>query len=59
METQSKILIEIPALQFVMNVDESIPFGRGVIPDIEVIPTFEEFNNNENAPLNYILNLIK
>lgn len=28
----SKIQVEIPALQFKLNVEEKIPFGRGVIP---------------------------
>ncbi|MDA7730327.1 hypothetical protein N8833_01015 [Salibacteraceae bacterium] len=34
--------VGIPALQFVMNVEPKLPFGRGVIPHYEVIPTFEE-----------------
>jgi hypothetical protein len=55
----SKIKINIPALQFVMNVEPKLPFGRGVIPHHEIIPTFEEYINKENAPLNFILNLIE
>jgi len=51
----SKITVTIPALQFVMNVNPKLPFGRGVIPHYEVIPTFEEYINGENAPLNYII----
>lgn len=51
----SKIIIKIPALQFVMNVEPKLPFGRGVIPHYEVIPTFEQYLNKENAALNYIL----
>jgi len=51
----SKIKVSIPALQFVMNVKPKLPFGRGVIPHYEVIPTFEEYINGENAPLNYII----
>jgi hypothetical protein len=51
----SKIKIYIPALQFVMNVNPNLPFGRGVIPHHEVIPTFEAYINGENASLNYIL----
>jgi C-terminal processing protease CtpA/Prc len=51
----SKIKINIPALQFVMNVEPKLPFGRGVIPHHEVIPTFEQYINAENASLKYIL----
>jgi hypothetical protein len=51
----SKIKVFIPALQFVMNVNPTLPFGRGVIPHYEVIPTFEEYISGENAALNYIL----
>jgi len=54
----SKIKVSIPALQFVMNVEEKLPFGSGVIPDYEVIPTFKQYINNENAPLEYILKKI-
>lgn len=51
----TKIAVFIPALQFVMNVKPKITFGRGVIPHHEVIPTFAEYVNRENAPLNYVL----
>jgi len=51
----SKIKVSIPALQFVMNVEPKLPFGRGVIPHYEVIPTFEEYINGENVPLKNIL----
>jgi len=51
----SKIRISIPAIQFVMNVEPKLPIGSGVIPHYEVIPTFEEYINGENASLKYIL----
>jgi hypothetical protein len=38
-----------------MNVKPKLAFGRGVIPHHEVIPTFEDYINGENASLNYIL----
>ena len=44
----SKITIEIPALQFVMNVEPKLPFGSGVKPNYEVIPTINQYINNEN-----------
>ena len=52
----SKIEIDIPALQFKMNVKDKIPFGRGIKPDYEIIPTIEQFKNKEKVGLNYILN---
>jgi len=55
----SKIELDIPALQFMMNVKPKLPFGRGVIPDYEVIPTFEQFSKGENAALVFILEQIK
>ena len=51
----SKIEIYIPALQFVMNVEPKLPFGRGVIPHYEVIPTIEQHMIGENASLKYII----
>ncbi|MCH9821867.1 MAG: hypothetical protein K0U33_00745 [Bacteroidetes bacterium] len=38
-----------------MNVEPKLPFGRGVIPHYEVIPTFEEYVNEENSSVKYIL----
>lgn len=55
----SKIEVNIPALQFVMNVAPKLPFGRGVIPHHEIIPTFEEYVNETNPSLDFILKLIK
>lgn len=51
----SKVSIKIPALQFVMNVEPKLPFGSGVIPHYEIIPTFEQHSSRENAPFKYIL----
>ena len=55
----SKIRVYIPALQFIMNVKPSLPFGRGVIPHYEVIPTFEQYVNEENTSLEYVLNQLE
>ena len=54
----SQLSVEIPALQFMMNVKPKIPFGRGVIPHYKVIPTFEEYMASTNASLNFILEMI-
>lgn len=55
----SNIEIMIPALQFVMNVAPKLPFGSGVIPHYEVIPTFEGYVNGENEALNFILDQLE
>jgi hypothetical protein len=54
----SKITIEIPALQFVMNVEPKLPFGSGVKPNHEVIPTINQYLSNENICLEHTLKLI-
>lgn len=54
----SGILVRIPLLRFEMNVAKDIPFGRGVLPDYEVIPTIEQYRNNEEVSLNFILNTL-
>ena len=52
----SKIEIDIPVLQFVMNVKTTdAPFGSGVRPHHQVIATFDQYSRNENAALQYIL----
>jgi len=55
----SKIAIDIPALQFMMNVAPKLPFGSGVKPHHKVIPTIEQYINKENVGLDYILKLIE
>jgi hypothetical protein len=55
----SKITVDIPALQFVMNVEPKLPTGRGVIPHLQVIPTIYQYKNKIDAPLEYILEQIK
>lgn len=54
----SKISVEIPALQFVMNVAPKLPLGSGVIPKFEVIPTIDQYMNQENVCLEFILKSI-
>lgn len=54
----SKITIEIPALQFVMNVEPKLPFGSGVKPHYVIIPTINQYINRENVNLEYALKLI-
>lgn len=54
----SKIIIKIPALQFMMNVDDTIPFGRGVIPHHSITPSFEQYANRVHASYEFALKLI-
>lgn len=55
----SKITVDIPALQFIMNVEPKLPFGRGVIPHYKVIPTIEQYINEQNPALEQALKLIQ
>lgn len=55
----SKICIDIPALQFIMNVKDKFHFGSGVIPHHQITPTFEEYVKGENTSLKFILNNIE
>lgn len=54
----SKIGIDIPALQFIMNVEPKLPFGSGVIPHYKIIPTIEQYVKKENISLKFALKLI-
>ena len=54
----SKIIIDIPAIQFVMNVEPKLPFGSGVKPHYAVIPTINQYINRENVNLEYAIKLI-
>ena len=53
----SGITVDIPALQYKMNVQGG-QFGRGVIPDHQVVPTIDQYLNRENTVIKYTLNLI-
>ncbi|MEL6537177.1 MAG: S41 family peptidase [Bacteroidota bacterium] len=55
----SGIMVDLPALQFVMNVEEKYPFGSGVIPDHPVVPTIEQYLEGGNASLDYILEVLE
>ena len=54
----SKIIIDIPAIQFVMNVEPKLPFGSGVKPHYVVIQTINQYINRENVNLEHALKLI-
>ncbi|MEM6724117.1 MAG: S41 family peptidase [Bacteroidota bacterium] len=54
----SQITVDIPALQFIMKVEPISPFGRGVLPDHELIPTIEQYLNEESVAIDFILQLI-
>lgn len=54
----TKLDIEIPILQFVLDVQKGL-FGRGVIPQYELQPTFDEFINGYDTELEKALELIE
>lgn len=49
---------------FIVNLEQDVPkksnqyYNRGIIPDIEIIQTYEDFLNNNDTQLNYVKNLI-
>ena len=51
----SQITIDLPALQFIMNVKGKSLFGRGVIPHHRVIPSLRQYIDKRNASLEHIL----
>ncbi len=56
----TKTKIYIPLLKFVTAFSsKDIPEGRGVIPDHQIQPTYEEFTDGVDAELNYSLKLIE
>ncbi len=56
----SKIQLEIPLVRHQLNVDEKKnPFGRGVIPDHEVLPSIEDVINGFDRQMEWTLNFIK
>ena len=54
----TQIILNIPALQFEMNVKPTLPFGSGVIPHYKVIPTIEQALDKRNMPIEFVLNKI-
>ncbi|WP_313361328.1 S41 family peptidase [Empedobacter sp.] len=52
----SQLKVRIPLLKFYTTfTSDKIPFGRGVIPDYEVEPTFEEYINGTDSELEFAL----
>lgn len=55
----SQLKVRIPLLKFYTTfTSDRIPFGRGVIPDFEVAPTFEDYINGTDSELEFTLRLI-
>jgi len=49
----------VPLLKFYTTfTSDKIPFGRGVIPDYEVEPTFEEYTHGTDSEIEFALKLI-
>ena len=56
----SKLHIKIPLLKFVVDVnDKNIPFGRGVLPEYEVKPNYEDYINGIDNEIELTKKLIK
>lgn len=53
----TKLKIDIPILKFVLDVNKG-QFGRGVIPNFEIEPTFEEFINGYDTEMEYAKKLV-
>lgn len=52
--------IKIPLLKFVTDVpEETIPIGRGTLPDHAVSPTYEEYSQGVDAEKDFTLQLIE
>jgi len=55
----SKIRVFIPLARYLNNVDTSIFFGRGLIPEHKVCQTKEDYLSGIDTQLNFALELIK
>ena len=49
----SNISVRIPLLKFVVDIKGDIPFGRGVLPNYSVEPTFEEYITGIDTELEF------
>ncbi|MXV38814.1 peptidase [Flavobacteriaceae bacterium Ap0902] len=57
---KSKIVTKFSIVNLEQDVSEKANqyYNRGIIPDIEINQTYDDFLNNKDTQLNYILNLI-
>ncbi|MDW3196565.1 MAG: S41 family peptidase [Cytophagales bacterium] len=56
----SKLELAIPLVRHQLNVDpDRNPFGRGVIPDHEVLPSVEDVLNGKDRQMEWTLNFIQ
>ncbi|WP_299222603.1 S41 family peptidase [uncultured Aquimarina sp.] len=55
----SKIEVNIPLVDYVMNSTESEYIGRGTIPDYEIRPTMQDLLDLKDVQLEFVLNLIE
>ncbi len=57
--SNSKIRINLPMWKYTTALNDEVDDGRGVIPDVEIVPTIQQQLNGEDIPLNYCLNVIR
>ncbi len=55
----SGIRINLPMWKYTTALAEKVDDGRGVIPDIQIVPTIQQELNGEDIPLNYCLEVIQ
>ncbi|MBQ4820275.1 S41 family peptidase [Aquimarina sp. MMG016] len=55
----SKIEINIPLVNYIMNSTDSKYIGRGTIPDYEIRPTMQDHLDLKDAQLEFVMTLIK
>ena len=53
----TKFVLSIPTTKYTMEVRPSIYIDRGIIPDIEVLPTIDDIIHKRDVQLNYALKL--
>ncbi len=54
----SEITVYIPLWKYTTALASTHPVGRGVIPDVEVLPTTQDFIEERDAVMEYVLRLI-
>ena len=55
----SNIRINLPMWKYTTALSEKVDDGRGVIPDIRIVPTIQQQLSGEDIALNYCLQLIR
>ncbi len=57
--SNSKIRINLPMWKYTTALSEEVDDGRGVIPDVQIIPTIQQVLHGEDIALKYCLDTIR